>query len=635
LAQRLTNLAETSIKRLFKVTASHEAEDLWDRMDRSLDQIGRRELREIGTRFLVHGSVAAERGDTSIELHVILQSGDRRRAGTIHMRGDRNLGQTGYHLGRNIVSIVAPNRQSEYRGGLLSEVDEAVRAYLDGLEAFKRNAFQAATDEFQQAQSLDSTFGLAAWWFHNSFRWLMTGGPPQVDLWQLLEAQGDDLPELDRMLIEAQLEPTLTLRLDAYAETVRRYPRDAYAFFLYADEMQTRGSLIGIPLDSSTSQLERAADMDSTFGPIQLGLIRSYVRLGQSEEALEAMNRYERVYVETEDIRPTHHPNFLQLLIGARFSPAAVEEQMQVLLGDPENSEVVLRRFRIVAQFDLAPWQSDLAGGFLEATSQEPAVRAHLHEGRGLALIGLGRIAEGMWHIDSAAMLWGTDEARLEAAEWRVVTSALGFPGVGPDEVERGRNMLLALLADSANRSRAAWALGVDAAVSGDRDATGRWLDSLSATPADTTAARLATSLLSVDLGSRGMYQEALDLSRELLQYDSAGRGGDPFTRAALHLKRAEWYDSLDKPDEADGARLWYEHFEFLGFRAREAQPAEIDWALSPYARLLRARAAREIGDHDKACTHFVRLTELWAAADPAYAPLMSEAEEYVRQRCR
>lgn len=130
------------------------------------------------------------------------------------------------------------------------------------------------------------------------------------------------------------------------------------------------------------------------------------------------------------------------------------------------------------------------------------------------------------------------------------------------------------------------------------------------------------------------MYESALEASESLLAYDSAGRGGDPFARAALHLKRAEWYDSLGQPDEADSARLWYEHFEFLGYPNGAAQASEIDWALSPFVRLLRARAAEQRGNREQACSYMSRLVELWAGADSAYAPLRDEALAYTNRRC-
>jgi hypothetical protein len=211
------------------------------------------------------------------------------------------------------------------------------------------------------------------------------------------------------------------------------------------------------------------------------------------------------------------------------------------------------------------------------------------------------------------------------------------------------------LLQQPASRARAAWALGVAAAHRGDAAETQVWLDTLQAIPSDTVAERLAILLSAIDRGARGDWLDALDISHSALQYDSAGRGGDPFARATLHLKRAEWHDSLGQQDEADRSRLWYEHFEFLRFPKGSAQASEIDWALSPLARMQRGRAAAIRSEDSlwswlvqllpwvegkalhrlRACTYFDRLGELWTDADATYDSLKNELETYQERKCR
>ena len=136
------------------------------------------------------------------------------------------------------------------------------------------------------------------------------------------------------------------------------------------------------------------------------------------------------------------------------------------MLQNPVLRDTLLDGFRLLGIWDMAPLQEALAGMALRnGIVLEPHLRGHLHQGRGLALIGLGRVAEGLMHIDSAATLFDADSCRLEAAEWRIVAPALGLPGVAPAERESGRSMLHALVGDSATRARAAWALGLDAAA--------------------------------------------------------------------------------------------------------------------------------------------------------------------------
>jgi serine/threonine protein kinase len=637
LTERLTSLTEQNLGGFVTVTASYRAHELWNKSGQSMDSIGKRDLEEIGTRAAVHAVVTRDSADTAITIEVIDQSNAVQRASAVHMRGERTLEATGHVLGRSVAAVLAPNRQSEFRGLPLSDLDEATTAYLDGLEAFKRNAFYAATDHFHTAMSLDTTFGQAQWWHQNAWRWLMTGEPaPDADLERLFEQQGEDLSELTQMLIKAQLATSQDLRMAAYEEATARYPNHAYAAFLYADESQTRGAFVGIPLEKSTQRLEAAAAMDSTFAPTHLALIWSYIRLARRAEAERSLQRYAQVY-SSADAPANVHPDLFGWLILERFDQEAAAAQQAKLSSDPDKGALILQAFRLAAMWDLARLQAVIAGNSLSAAEFNDSARAELHEGRGLALIGLGRIKEALWHIDSAAVLFDTDEARLEAAEWRVVAPALGLSGVSHEEVERGRTMIDQVRSDalSHSRSRAAWALGVDAAASGDTIATKRWLDSLRVALPDTIAERLAMSLTSMDLGIRGMYDSALDASAALLPHDSAGRAGDPFERAVLHLKRAEWYDNLGRKGDADAARLWYEHFEAAGgYPNREARASEIDWALSPYVRLLRARAAEQRGNRERACNYMSRLVELWAGADSAYTPLRDEALAYTKRRC-
>jgi tRNA A-37 threonylcarbamoyl transferase component Bud32 len=654
LARRLTQLTRQNLEFFGdgSVTAPHFTEALWRDCGRDLASVGSDDLRRLGTRALVHAMVTQAMTDTAVTLEVVDSTGEIRSAGVVRMSGERSLDATGNLIAQRVIAITHPNRQAEFHGVPLSDVDEALIAYLDGLGDFKRNAFESAAGHFEHALALDSTMALASWWLSNAWRWLLTGQPDtSVDLKSVLESQGSDLPELVRLLIEAQLAETERQRIESYKQAIERYPRDGYAAFLYAEELQARGALVGVSLEEYTAQLEQAAAKDSTFGPTQYHLAWSYIRLGDRQASEASLDRYERAAEGTEELE-TYLPLF-QFLVQARFDPGATGPALQQ--ARDTMVQTILDAFRLGAMWDAAQTQVTIAQEMMGAGMPfGRGTRAHLHEGRGLALTGLGRIAEGLQSIDSAATLLATDAARLEAAEWRAVAAALGLPGIGWEEIESGRDTLLALLAQPSTRSRAIWALGVDAASRGDTLALQRWSDSLDLAPSDTIAERLALSLHAIDLGTRGMYQAALNLSEDAIQFDSAGRGGDPFARAVLHLERAEWYDSLGRPDAADRERLWYENFEFIGrpdaadrerlwyenfefiaFPRGEAQASEIDWALSTYARLLRARAALDDGDRDRACRYYGRVREVWAEADLAYDPLRAEAESYVRRRCR
>jgi tetratricopeptide (TPR) repeat protein len=271
-------------------------------------------------------------------------------------------------------------------------------------------------------------------------------------------------------------------------------------------------------------------------------------------------------------------------------------------------------------------------GTALAAAGATPAQRANGHVGRGVALIALGRVRAGQQSLDSAAVLFPDPrDARLQAAEWRVLPASLQAPGWSQRERERGRAALRAMTSDPALRGRASWALAMDARARGDSVEARRYGESVrdfGAHPA------LAWMLAGMTHAAARNWAAALAATVPALAYDSAGHAPDPFLRAALHLKRGEWLERLGKYAEADSSWLWYENLDLVGWPGAEAQPAEVDWALATYARALRARLALERGDRLEGCSLARRAGELWAGAEAAVAGAARELRAAAASRC-
>jgi tetratricopeptide (TPR) repeat protein len=518
----------------------------------------------------------------------------------------------------------------------MAGLDSAFNAYIEGLQAFERNEFRTATDLFTLAWRKYPDWGLAKFWLSNAHRWTGTGTPhSEIDLQAVRASHADELPDLQRMVIDAQLAPGQEERHELYRQAIEKYPNVGYAAFLYGDELLMRGPHVGVPLEAAVTQLESAVLKKPDFGPAQCQLTWGNIRLGRREQSERSALACLEVSAGAGETDVDQGP-LMQLLVAQRFSPEQADAVMGEMLADPHILETVGSYVRLLAMYDLAQLQSELSGHFLLSMPvSDDLKRGHFLEGRGLALIGLGQIGEGLTHIDQAAGLFGSPDAQLEAAEWRVVGHALKLPGISEQMLADGRSRLRLLLANPQARARAAWALGIAAARDGNLMAAESWLDSLSLSQSDSVAIRLTTLLEAIIRGSGVDPSEALRLSDQVMPFDSAGRGGDPFARAVLHLKRAEWLDMLDRPEEADAARLWYEQFEWLdAFPTGEAQAAEIDWALSTYARWLRGTTSRH-GRNGRACAWLNRVLELWAGADKAYDPPRDMAADLVAQWCR
>jgi serine/threonine protein kinase len=484
---------------------------------------------------------------------------------------------------------------------------DALEEFLKGEEAFRQDAWSAAERHFQEARRLDTNFARAVWRRANAQRWRRVAST--VNLRTELAGKWRYLKPLDSLLIEAELAPQGPARYRIYELALDRYPDDPYARLLYGAELMHRGPLAGVPLDSGAAVLEQATAQNPSLAPAHDQLVWALIRLGRQAEARLALDRLEQIRrapaMPDLDIVAT-----LEVAFRARFQPESLPHLLSGM--DPGGQRDVARAFRFALGFDLPGTQLEL-GRQLAASTEPPARRASGHEAQGLALVMLGRPAEALAQFDSAAALFGTPSAGLEALEWRLLPAALGVPGVPPAEVNRGRDVLT-----GSGAARAAWALAVDAYARRDLLAARAWRG-LFAQRARADERQLETLLDALDLAARGDTAAALALSDKLLPFDESEHWADPFARAVLHVRRAQWLS-------ADRAWLWYENSDFEGWLTGEVEPVEIDWALGVWARWQRGAQA--------GCENMRRVVALWADAEEAYRPLVVEARRRLEGAC-
>ena len=638
IADRLTVFTRLNLEFFLTVASPYLVREWWGKGESSGPPLGSAALDALGVRNLASGSVSTSGRNMLIEVWVMDRSEERVHAATVPLGGEHDLVETGNMLGLYIARVIAPDRVSRYEGSVAfkDRNSPAVIAFLDGERAFERNHWATAAKQYQTALMLDSTFALAEWRLSNAWRWLMTGEPqhPDVDLTRLYEQQRDALFELDRLLIEAQLARDQVSRLEIYERAIEKYPRHAYPAFLYAEELFNRGPLVGRPLEEAADRLADAVAKDSAFAPALLSLLWASIRLGRRDEAQRWLDRYKQVVgppMEGEMPRPL----LFQLAFRERFVPEKAAALPDEILQNPAAAAELARTLRFAPTFGIAKSQVEIGRQLAADSRLDSGERASAHEAQALGLIALGQVSDALMHFDSAAALFDKPEASIEAAEWRVVASALGLPGIPVPEIQAGRLALEQMTDDPVVGVRAAWALALHQMIRGDEATAGLWRNVLLRAEPDTAAERLGALLEAMAEGRRGRYEVALDLSAVLLAYDSAGRGGDPFARAVLHLKRGEWLDSLERREAADSARLWYEHFEITIHPVDEALAAEIDWALGTYAEWLRTETAFKRGDIAFACEHLERVRALWSDADSAYAAFQRQGAEYARKSCQ
>jgi tetratricopeptide (TPR) repeat protein len=573
--------------------------------------------------------VVRPRGERlEVRLSVVGAAGEPAFEGTV--TGDSaDPAALGDSVARAITRAVFSRSDPRFRkADALSRVPpEALNQFLLGEEAFARDAWLTAERHYLRAFQLDSSFVLAGWRLGNARRWLplRTDPPYPPGLFELFQANREGVPAVDRHLIEAQYQPSGAARFERYERAMEVAGDDPYAPLLYGDELFHRGPLAGRPLRDAIPLLERAVATDSTLAPAWEHLAWALIRLGERERSDVALSHLERLAARAEESE-IHLPTFLRMAHAFRFGdPEGQSEVMGTLSQSPEALALAARG---ALSFDLPGAQAAL-GAALAASGETAGQKASGHVARGIALIALGRPAAGLAAFDSAIALFPHPrEARLQAAEWRVILPAVGAAGVGESERERGRAALLLMTKETLIGTRAAWALALDAYARRDTAAARVWGEGVRASGRE---AGLALLLTGMDHAARRDWQAALAATEPALAFDSAGHAPDPFLRAALHLTRGEWLERLGRPADADRAWLWYENLDVQGWPSAEAQPAEVDWALATHARSRRARLSFERGDRAEGCALAGRVAEIWATAEAAVAAVARDLAALAR----
>ena len=536
-------------------------------------------------------------------------------------------------IGLDLVREVFPLWVSLYREipSLATKDFRAISEFLNGEIAFGRDAWAVAGDHFEAALAIDTTFAQAAWRLADARRWQRI--PTDIDLAGVYAAHKADFGPLDTLLITAQLEPDLARRRAIYARADSLYPHDFYAKFVYGNELFHRGPLSGLPLEYALNTMEAARALNPRFGPVLNQVAWAYISLGRRNEAARVVAQ--RDSIGTQPGGELDVGRQLSLAFLYRFAPDSAAALEPTLLGNPDTSFIneVSRVVRMGLSFDIPDAQLRLGRWLTDAPGAPPLQHASGHTAQGLASIAMGRPVDGLAHLDSALNLTPTDEARLQAHEWRVLLPALGAGSMPDEEASKGRQVLEALALDGHRGVRAAWALGIDAYTRNDAAALDAW-HARAGQHAGRNAAslRLVTFLEAMRHALTGDHAGALELSRPLFASDSADRVADPFARAVLHRHRALWYERIRQLEEAEKEWLWYENSDFAGWLAGEAQAAEVDWAAGTYARLERSRVLQSLGDQPRACTLVQRLLEIWADPEPQVIPLRTRAVELARE---
>jgi len=596
-----------------------------------------RAARELMVDHYVVGRLVPSAGSATLELTIRDSRGKAVNVTPIRVSGTpEDMPAWGGAVADSIVTRIFPRFAEEFRelGRHAGADARAYEDYFKGEDAFQRDTYEEAEGHYLRALERDPGFVEAALRLAIVRRFRRV--PFEADLKTLYERRASELPPQHRLLIEALLEPDLTRRFGLYRAAVAAFPRDATVRFVYADELFHRAPLVGIPLDSAIAELSRLIELHPYLeqAPAYDHLLWGQLRLGRKDEAAVNLRSRLDITLAQESGEESRRRRFLRLAYDARFGSSLTGLKLRylALTSDSATLEAIQRYVPLGNAFDIPETQLAL-GRILVNEAESPSARAGGHRAQGLALMLLGRPAEALRHLDEAIRLTGASDSAVERAEWRVLPAALGFPGVDAAARAWGRAGLEALARGGVPSPRAAWALAV-AGVEGDSASLAGWRAIVAEAGARNRGARRLWLLLdALDAGDHGRYDTALALSEPLLAYDSAGVVEDPFARALLHLKRADWTLALGDSAAADRELLWYENSDIgiEGWIQRDLQPGEVDAMLSPLVRLRRAELALARADEAAACPWLHRIRELWSEVEPAFAPVVARARGLAR----
>jgi len=530
----------------------------------------------------------------------------------------------------SIVRLTYHERLADYRraAGGPSINAAAYREFFRGQDAFRQDNWVAAEAHLRRALEHDTTFSHAAWQLALLLVWRRDSSA--IPVLQKLYATGQtDLPELQRLLTEAQLEPDPARRLPIFAEAVRRYPANGDGLLLYANELFTRGPLVGIPVDSGLRVFEVTAQ-HVAFATVFVHATLGHIRLGQRDAAENSLRRVPPTS-DSADTEFRLRNQLLRFAFDERFRPWRARLDERWLAWRPSRDLLAgIRQYARFGNFFDIPRAQEMLGRTLTENSREGAFRATGYVAEGLAFMLTGRPNAGLARLDSGTALLQTEESRIQQAEWRLLLEPLGLGRPRSNQLAEARERLVG--ATDHGRARAAWSLGVEAIERGDSVEAERWARELGAFLAtDPNARPLHQLLQALVIARAGRPDSAATLALRLLQYNPRGLGGDPFARALLHLKLGDWLAARGDAAGAERAWLWTEAWDVIGWPEREIQAGEVDVAVSAVARLRRGLLALSQGRAGAGCVHLKRVRELWAQAEPELDQARSALDSLAR----
>ena len=395
-------------------------------------------------------------------------------------------------------------------------------------------------------------------------------------------------------------------------------PRFDLGHFVYGDELFHRGPLAGRSRSLAVQEFALVVALRPGFAPGWEHLAWAAIAEGDSVLAARALGRFEE-HSSPDEASTLILRALFNIGISWRFQPTRqAVATTEFVLANPLIAAFPDLRWgpRYLLVFDVPDGVTWL-GARYERWPGRPELRTP-----GIVAQIVGHLASGRIDSGRAAIA----RLRGESADPEFALAAAGFEAVLLllDSLPAGTSaewhrlharlepLTRAAGASPAQQRRAAWLLTLLARRAGADDSPWR-----AAIAGEAPPAPFAT-MLDADARSGTAPREALRRTEPLLALDSAGRAGDPFFRAILHVLRAEWSLAAGDREAAGRELLWSGNYDIVGQPGAPVQSEDADWALGTLARWRRTRITPD-GPGRELCRDLSDVARLWAGGELRY----------------
>ena len=201
----------------------------------------------------------------------------------------------------------------------------ALRAYLEGEQAFRQSRFIEAQQSFSRAVELDTTFAIAAHRLSFAYGWALGAFEEEhIRNAELAARHTAGLPARDSLLITGHKLVDIDGDLhtiELYENLTRRYPDDYEAWYGFGEALFHLGDQVGYGQERVIEAMARAYAIDSTIAPSLFHLIQGTF----SRDELDAAREWTARYLAIDSLSPYSY--------GLRLGGA-------LRLGPPEDSAI-------------------------------------------------------------------------------------------------------------------------------------------------------------------------------------------------------------------------------------------------------------------------------------------------------